>query len=259
MGSALQSSGRVQSCDVEAGPASVEILDVRISVFPRAEAIAHLVDRCVRRVPTLVAFANTNLLMQMRARGTAASLDDFLVLNDGIGLELAARALYGRGFPDNLVGTDFVPQLVEALPAGTRVFLLGAKPGVAAAAAIALQARTKAVICGTRDGYGVGPADIAAIAETKADVLLVAMGNPLQEEWMLAHARETGAVLTLGVGALFDNLAGVVKRAPLWMRKARCEWAFRLWQEPRRLVRRYTVDIVAFAREVRKQAKRAAL
>ena len=229
-------------------PDTLEILGVEIRVLPREDALATLLNRLAARSPTKVAFANSNLLMSLRSRPDGAGLlDDFLILNDGLALDLAAKYRHGRTFPDNLVGTDFVPQLVARLPAGTRLFLLGAKPSVAEKAAERLATFGPVTICGVRHGYDAANVDVAAdIAAASPDVLLVAMGNPLQEAWIDAFAPQTGAVLALGVGALFDVLASEVPRAPLWVRNLRCEWLFRLSQEPRRLARRYTVDMSAF-------------
>jgi UDP-N-acetyl-D-mannosaminuronic acid transferase (WecB/TagA/CpsF family) len=72
-------------------------------------------------------------------------------------------------------------------------------------------------------------------------VLLVAMGNPKQELFIKDHLAATGCALGIGVGALFDFLAGDVPRAPLSVQHWRLEWVYRLLQEPRRLARRYLV------------------
>jgi len=77
-------------------------------------------------------------------------------------------------------------------------------------------------------------------------VLLVARGNPLQELWIDQNLPRLDVRLAIGVGALFDFLAGRVVRAPRWVRKMRGEWVYRLWLEPKRLWRRYLVGNVRF-------------
>jgi UDP-N-acetyl-D-mannosaminuronic acid transferase (WecB/TagA/CpsF family) len=72
------------------------------------------------------------------------------------------------------------------------------------------------------------------------------MGNPIQEEWILTNRDRLDVPLVLGVGALFDFTAGLVDRAPQFIRQARLEWAYRLSREPRRLLKRYTVDTARF-------------
>src|SRR6185369_5501424 len=158
-----------------------------------------------------------------------------LIANDGLGMEIAARLVHRRGFPANLNGTDFLPPLLAA--ARAPVFLLGSRPGVAERAAGRLAA-SGAEVAGTCDGYA-GMADnaalVAAINASGARILVAALGNPLQERWLLEHRAELAAPLLIGAGALLDFLAGEVSRAPAWARRARLEWLYRLAQEPRRL------------------------
>lgn len=199
-----------------------------------------------------IAYFNANLAIQLERAGIAPDrLDTFLILNDGIAASLAARMVSGRGFAHNLNGTDFTPRLLRALAPGTRVFLYGARPDVAAEAAGAVAAMGVEV-AGHLDGYATTRDEAARIvAAARPDLVLVALGNPLQERWIADHAGEIDAS-AIGVGALFDFLAGRVARAPVAVQRARLEWAWRLAQEPRRLVRRYTVDMAAFFREVRR-------
>jgi alpha-1,3-mannosyltransferase len=90
------------------------------------------------------------------------------------------------------------------------------------------------------------PAIIDLIRRSRADVLLVAMGNPKQELFIEKYLAATGCVVGIGVGALFDFLAGTVPRAMPWVQRWRLEWAYRLTQEPRRLAGRYLVGIPVF-------------
>ena len=86
----------------------------------------------------------------------------------------------------------------------------------------------------------------AAIAASRAELVLCAMGNPRQEEIIAALAARGAGRVLIGVGALFDFLADAVPRAPPWVRRMRLEFLYRLAQEPRRLGRRYTVEIARF-------------
>lgn len=172
------------------------------------------------------------------------------VLPDGIGVELAAR-LRGHRLTANLNGTDFTPVLMrEAARRGLSVFLFGARPGTAERAAERLIHDIPGLrVVGTMDGYDDARDEEAAIARINAsgaDILLVAMGVPQQELWIDRNAERLNTRLNLGVGALFDFLAGNVRRAPALVRKARLEWAWRLAVEPRRMARRYLVGNVTF-------------
>ncbi len=190
-----------------------------------------------------------NIRRRIRAYREAVAGADVL-LPDGIGVELAGK-MTGQRLTANLNGTDLVPALLEQAAAqGKSVYLFGGKPGTARAAAAALQARIPALtIAGTRDGYdGAADADtvVEDINESGADIVLVALGVPMQELWLHRHAWRLNADLTLAVGALFDFLAGNVSRAPQWVRKARAEWVWRLAQEPRRLAKRYLAGNLSF-------------
>jgi alpha-1,3-mannosyltransferase len=202
--------------------------------------------------PCLVAFCNTNSTNHAYSNPAyRASLSKMLVLNDGIGIELMARLTTGRGFPANLNGTDFIPHYLESQRQPLRIYLLGAKPDVVAKAARTFAAQfPRHRIVGYRDGYFKACEEQAVVSEIAAlrpDVLLVALGNPTQELFMDAHATHLNCRLIFGVGALFDYVSSATPRAPMWLRRARLEWLFRLAIEPRRLLRRYTLDILFFA------------
>ncbi len=73
---------------------------------------------------------------------------------------------------------------------------------------------------------------------TEADYIWVGLGAPKQENWMAEHQGKINGLM-VGVGAGFDYFAGKIKRAPEWMQKRSMEWLYRLWQDPKRLFRRY--------------------
>ena len=101
---------------------------------------------------------------------------------------------------------------------------------------------------GVQDGFTpIAPEDLTALINTsEAEVVLVALGDPKQEEWIRDNMHASNANLLVCVGALFDFLSGKALRAPRWVQRLRMEWFFRLLQEPRRLARRYSIDIVRF-------------
>jgi exopolysaccharide biosynthesis WecB/TagA/CpsF family protein len=124
------------------------------------------------------------------------------------------------------------------------VFLYGGQPGVAASARDRLcDAIDGLEIVGVCDGYDERSAEETAqfIRAARADVVIVALGQPKQELWLDRHLASTGCHLGLGVGAFLDFVSGRVVRAPRWMNRLGIEWLFRLVQEPVRLSRRYIV------------------
>lgn len=251
----------MSACGVATGPSldsirRVEILGVPVARL-RPDAALAAIARCYEAAaPALVAYANAHTLnLAAQDPGYRAVLRRAaLVLNDGAGLALAGR-LRGRPFPANLNGSDFTPRVLALAAArGWPVYFLGARPGVAEEAARRLRGRTPGLrVVGVRDGY-FAIEETAAVVEgvrrAGAGLLLVAMGNPLQELWLDRHLQATGARVGIGVGAFFDFAAGAVPRAPAWMNRAGVEWVYRLAHEPRRLWRRYLIGNVTFLMQV---------
>lgn len=169
-----------------------------------------------------------------------------LVLPDGIGVVHAAKIL-GTPLKGRVPGIDFASALVERLArSGLRLFLLGAKPGVAELAAANLKdAHPGLIVCGTHDGYfrEDGPV-VEEIRAAAADVVFVCLGAPKQELWMVEHGPATGAHLMVGLGGSLDVFAGVVERAPEGFQKLGLEWLYRLAKEPKRIGRMAKLPLV---------------
>ncbi len=241
---------------------TIVVLGVEVAALERDDALDAVERLLLSPRAASVGFVNAHTITvaQRHEAYLHALRETDLLLNDGAGLALAAR-LNGERFPANLNGTDFTPQLLaRAAERGWRVFLFGGRPGVADTAARRLADQIPGLmVVGTADGYTLD--DEQAVEKIRAagtDLLLVAMGNPLQELWLTAHLPATGARLGVGVGAFLDFAAGRVRRAPLWMRRASLEWLYRLAIEPRRLFNRYVVGIPVFLAQVlRAQVLRA--
>lgn len=228
------------------------ILGVTIRPMGQRQSVAHI-DQALSAGERLnVCFANAHFLnIASENEAFRGALRNFLVLNDGIGTDIASRIKFGRPFQANLNGTDFVPHLLSRTRHALSIYLIGTSDEAVAKAARTLKARyPRHTIAGWRNGFFNSAEEIEetcrAVREARADCVLVGMGNPLQELWIDAHGGKTGAKLLIGVGALFDFEAGAVRRAPAWVRRAHCEWLYRLAQEPRRLFRRYVIGNVVF-------------
>ena len=162
-----------------------------------------------------------------------------LVLPDGIGVIYAAKIL-GEKLSGKVAGCDFAEALVYSMSKeGMRMFLLGAKPGVADQAAANLQKKYPGlVIAGTRDGYFKDDQEaIDAVNAVGADVLFVCLGAPKQERFMAGHMDELNVTLSCGLGGSLDVFAGTVQRAPEIFIKLGLEWFYRLLKEPKRIGR----------------------
>lgn len=162
-----------------------------------------------------------------------------LTLPDGIGIIYAAKLLK-RPLSGRVPGIDFAGALMGKLAAeGLKLYLLGAKPGVAEQAAANLREKYPGLtICGTHDGYfrEDGPV-VEDIRAREADVVFVCLGAPKQEQWMERNGQKTGAGLLVGLGGSLDVFAGTVQRAPERMQKMGLEWLYRLAKQPSRIGR----------------------
>jgi N-acetylglucosaminyldiphosphoundecaprenol N-acetyl-beta-D-mannosaminyltransferase len=101
---------------------------------------------------------------------------------------------------------------------------------------------------------------VDAITAAGVRLLFVGLGCPKQERWMAEH-RERLPIVTIGVGAAFDFLAGSKRQAPAFLQRWGLEWAFRLVTEPRRLWRRYLRQnprfVALFARQLVRDRRRS--
>lgn len=235
----------------ERQPDAVSILGVKVSNPDQQEAFALLTAKLAEKHFTKVAFLNAHSAnTAIVDRQFAQILKSFLVLPDGIGVDIAARLLYGKQFKANLNGTDFVPALLASITAPLTVGIVGAvrENGERATADLEKNMPQHRFVY-VNDGY-LGPDEepsvLQRIGELQPDILLVAMGVPRQEKWIDQNLNGELCTMPIAVGALLDFLSGAVSRAPPVMRRLRVEWVYRLCLEPSRLWRRYILGNPVF-------------
>ena len=164
-------------------------------------------------------------------------------------VRLALRA-QGRSVVNRLPGSDIVPAFCarQAADPATRIFLLGARPGVARKAAEAMNRKAgREMVVGAHGpsmNFVNDPAEISAvlkmIEESGANVLFVGLGAPKQEIWISSVRHRLPQVrVMMGIGATIDYEAGEVRRAPVLLRRLGLEWTYRVGTEPRRYLMRY--------------------
>jgi N-acetylglucosaminyldiphosphoundecaprenol N-acetyl-beta-D-mannosaminyltransferase len=217
----------------------------------------HLGQRRLR-----IAFANPEFVVEARKR---LWLHHYLegcdlVLPDGVGILWAAKRLGERPLPERVTGTDFLPRLCS-LAARRRlgVFFFGARPGVGQRAAERLMADHPGLrVLGVAPGYGFDSAEVVRQANSlRADVVMVCLGNPLQEDWIRQHGAQLKAGLVFGNGGALDFAAGEVVRAPPRAIQLGVEWAWRLGQDPSwARIRRYP-RLLSFACQVMRAGRHA--
>ena len=159
-----------------------------------------------------------------------------LVVADGMGVVWATRYLR-RPVPERVTGADLLPALARCCAAsGYRLYLLGAAPGIAEAAAARLREQAPGLeIAGTYAGSPAAneeDAIIERVQAAQADVLCVAYGAPAQDLWIWRNLARLPAAVAIGVGGAYNFLSGRQQRAPAFMRKLGLEWLYRLYREP---------------------------
>ena len=217
----------------------IQILTLRFYQYTQAEALSAVHRMVAARRPAAIYTPNAEMACRA-ARSTAFSdlLNSAdLLLPDGVGIQLAAR-MQGVSLP-RMPGIDFAEALLQSAPhSGYRLFLLGAAPGVARAAARRLTARYPHItICGIQDGYfapEMAHAVACTIRQAAPDLLFVCLGSPRQEEWIAMHRPPCPA---LALGGALDVWSGRVRRAPQPVQRAGMEWLWRTLHQPARIKR----------------------
>jgi len=168
-----------------------------------------------------------------------------LSIADGQPLVWASRLLRAP-LPERVAGSDLIyPLMQRAARNRWRVYLLGGGPSIGEQAAARLRTDPGVEIAGvdapvlSREPTEAEEASIERVRAARPHLVAVALGNPKQEMWIDRALPRIAPAVCLGIGGSLDFIAGKVRRAPVWMRRAGLEWLLRLAQEPRRLARRY--------------------
>lgn len=228
--------------------ATINILDVKIANITLLDAVANITAAAKEQQRlSHFAFVNADCInLSVTNPGYKAVLDATQqVFGDGSGIRYASK-ISQQPIADNVNGTDLYPLLCEQARAeGLSIYYLGGLPGVAKQAGLRSSKRYPGLkVAGYHDGFfddSELDSIIQQINDSHADILLVAMGAPLQETWIAENADRLKVGAAIGVGGLFDFLSKSVSRAPQLARRLGLEWFFRWINEPSRLLKRYFV------------------
>ena len=229
----------------------IDIMGVEFDSLSLNEAVDRAQSLLTERRAAYVVTPNPEIVMacwQDPAALNAVQHAD-LVLPDGIGVIYGAKIL-GTPLKSKVPGIDFASALLKRMAKDHgRVYLLGAKPGVAQTAGEKMEAQYPGLcVCGAHDGYFQedGPI-IEEISALKPDLLFVCLGAPKQELWMQRNAPKLNVGLMAGLGGSLDVFAGTAKRAPVFFQKLGLEWFYRLVREPWRFRRMMKLPKFLFA------------
>lgn len=230
----------------------IELFGCPMDVASMEETVQVLRRRIDERVFTQHAVVNVAKLVNMQTDAVLfESVSACDVINiDGMGIVLGARLL-GHPVAERVAGVDLFERLLaEAAAGGLPVFLLGATEEVVSRTAEVCTERHRGLrVAGYHHGYfwEDEKAVVELIRQSGARLLFVAITSPKKESFINRWKSDLGVDFVMGVGGTFDVIAGKVTRAPIWMQRRGLEWAYRVYQEPRRMWRRYFVTNNKFA------------
>ena len=233
--------------------AEINLLGIKFQNMTMADAVERIAEHISRKERKRIFFVNPDCFNKTFSdKGYFELLHkaDY-IFPDGIGVHLACKMI-NNPLKENINGTDMLPFLCRmALQKGFSFYLVGGKPGIAARMKAKLENDYPGIrIAGEQHGYfdreKDGAAVLTKINERKPDILLVAFGVPVQEQWIEDNFDKLDCRIVMGVGGLFDFYSGNIKRAPTWMREIGIEWFFRFLMEPKRMFKRYFIGNPVF-------------
>lgn len=228
----------------------ISILNVEIDSITTEELLQKL-DHGVLVTPNV-----DDVMKHQRNRDfhECASKADFSICDSKI-LQLSAKFL-GTPIKEAIPGSGFFPKYCDYHAAdATKIFLLGAKEGVADIAKEKINKRIgREIVTGTYSppfGFEKDEQEceriVNVLSESDANVILVGLGNPKQTLWIYKYKdRISNIKVWMALGATIDFEAGNIKRAPKIFQRLALEWLYRLCKEPRRMYRRYIIDDMPF-------------
>jgi N-acetylglucosaminyldiphosphoundecaprenol N-acetyl-beta-D-mannosaminyltransferase len=242
----------------------VNIAGAEIDVYSFDEVVQISIDRALTKTaPTYIVTPNAQHINNLQRDGLFREIYSkaFLAIPDGMSIVWAAKFL-GTPLKGKVSGSNLFEKLCEiGSSRPLKIFLLGGRPQAADRAAQVLEDRYPGLnIVDTHCppyGFESDRREIELINQkilaAAPDILFVGLGSPKQEKWIYANYQKLKVPVSIGVGISFEFVAGMVKRAPLWMQKSGLEWLFRLLVEPKRLWKRYVLGNPAFMWLILKQ------
>lgn len=234
----------------------INILGVNFNNLSFIEALETICGFIESRRTTFVVTPNVDHLVRLQKNEELKSIyaDAALILADGMPIIWASYFL-GSPLKAKISGSDLLPRFCEmASRKHYKLFFLGGRPGAALKASQVLRERYKGLnIVGVyTPPYGFenkkeeNEKIVKMVKDAGPDVLFVGLGAPKQERWIYDYKDRYNAPVSIGIGVSFEFVAGIVKRAPVWIQKVGFEWLWRLLHEPKRLWKRYLIDDMKF-------------
>lgn len=170
---------------------------------------------------------------------------DTVLVPDGIGVVKASKILK-MPVKERITGIDLAQTLLEyGNNLKKEIYLFGSTDEVINLLVDKLKLEyPNLVISGYSNGYVKDKDKVFNdISKLNPDIVLVALGIPMQEKLIYKHIKEFDKGIFVGVGGSFDVLSGVKKRAPKIIIKLNLEWLYRIICEPKRIKRFYNSNV----------------
>ncbi len=227
----------------------IDVLGTRINNINLHECMQYISQAVQKRNELWIVTANPELIFKAKEDKELSSIihSADLILPDGAGVLWAAKQ-FGHVIKERVTGIDLTYRILEkGNKLGWRIFLLGARPGIAERAMDEQHIRYPCVIFNCHHGYFTKEEESSVIEKIKVfkpDVLLVGLGSPRQEYWNWEN--RSLAKTIMGVGGTIDVLSGEVRRAPRVFQKYNIEWLYRLLKEPSRIKRQVILPLYIY-------------
>lgn len=230
----------------------INILNSPIDKLTMEDTVS-IIDKSIQKrlaIQHIVVNAAKMVHMQKDRELCESVVNSDIINADGMAVVWAAKFL-GQPLPEKVSGIDLMINLVElAAKQNYKIFFFGAKEEVVSTVVANYSKLYGAnLIAGYRNGYfskEEEPQIAEQIANSKADILFVAISSPTKEVFLNKYKETMQVPFIMGVGGSFDVVSGKTKRAPLWMQNNGLEWFYRILQEPRRMWKRYLVTNTLF-------------
>lgn len=228
----------------------IKVMGVNFDNLSLDEAVNLATSYIERNQKISVVTPNSEILYECRKNPSLRELINSadLILPDGVGVLYAAK-IFGSSFKQRVAGIDFAMRLMsEFAKKNIKLFLLGAKPGVAELAASNLSAQFPGLcICGLCDGYFSSEDDVVSlINRSGAQALFACLGFPKQENFILSNRERLCSSLSIGLGGCLDIFSGNSRRAPDFFIRFGLEWLYRLIRQPSRIIRMLRLPLFMF-------------
>lgn len=251
----MAGEGTLQAGASTPAPARLSVLGAELEDLGAEDVVARIFTALDARARVRVLNANAYMLNLTYENAWLRDLfrEAEITFFDGVGAQLAARALTGR-HPRRTTPPEWVFDVAKGVAKREgSIYMLGGEQTAAKLASDRLTLETGVRVAGVHDGFfdhakgsAANAALLAEINRVRPEVLFINMGMPRQERWLYDHWEQIDVPVAVTAGALVDHLAGRVRRPPKWVADMGLEWLVRLAVEPQRLWRRYILGLPVF-------------